>query len=151
MSAFYDDSGPAFPHVIPSPRCDEPHQVIEGLTKREWYATHAPAVVPDWFADANDGLPPLPHIPDTAAALAMVPGSNALSDCDRNEVLAWMRDGVWDLPPHTAEFGRAAQAELERARTEYRDEAARRREAARFIAWRWHYADMMVKGAQAHG
>lgn len=44
------DGGPAFPHLHTACQRINETEYFEGLTKREWFAAHAPKEIPDWFA-----------------------------------------------------------------------------------------------------
>lgn len=123
MGITLKDGGPAFPQKEPL-TSDHP-----GMSMRQWYAAHAPAV-PEWFRLKDDGdWPKVPAVPKEwgtveRAEFAMIKEGSleVCAACDDVQVF-WHR------------------YEPARARLEaWRD----RMKARKFFAWRWFFADQMI-------
>jgi hypothetical protein len=108
---------------------------------RDHFAAHAPEV-PPWFRWAN--LPVGLSITD---ALRLQPGYLSLSMQDIETLRLSDNDGVLeldDLPTHLHAIAAAAN-KASRESWEARSAAEKVREPERFFAWRWYYADQMLK------
>jgi hypothetical protein len=125
------DGGPAFARPMGSaPGRYNASQ--EGMTLREYFAVRAPQEIPDWFKGPALRAIKLP-VPDAAIA---------------DEAAEWNRDPCYDLD------GVFDDGERQRLAREYSDAmnnygseivaAQAEMEVARYFAWRWHYADMML-------
>jgi len=97
-------------------------------TRRDYFAAHAPAEIPSWFAHEQPkrDLPPMPDY-------------RKLDPAHQDIALDWQRDGCFDLPEEIAWFGKEVEAHRE-AKADWDDANY----AARFFQWRWYYADMMI-------
>lgn len=123
MAITLKDGGPAFP-------CATGDFVLnEGMSMRQWYAAHAPAV-PEWFRLKNDSdWPKVPAVPKEwdAAELAeftmLKAGTLELGAVSDDVLVFWRR-----YEP--------ARARLEAWRDKMRQK--------KFFAWRWYYADQMI-------
>lgn len=103
------------------------------MTMRQYFAAHAPHPVPDWFKFRDrEPMPIEPEIPTT------------WTTAQRDEFVRLKNGEVKEFAtdPAVAEFYRPwSQARGDM--NAWRD----RQRAAKFFAWRWYYADMMVAGA----
>lgn len=126
-----DHGGPAFP--VPY----HPQEGIKtvnpkGMKLRAYFAVRAPEEIPAWFKGPALRAVKLP-VPDAAIA---------------EEAAEWNRDPCYDLD------GVFDDGERQRLAREYSDAmdkygseivaAQAEMEVARYFAWRWHYADMML-------
>lgn len=113
--------------VPPARKVDQ----TDGIARRDYFAAHAPEA-PDWFVAKS--LPPKPK--NVLRALAE---AGRIEDKDFFVVNQWAR-GEGILP-----------SELDWLKVEHRSYLEEREAwerdcgAARFFAWRWHYADQMVQ------
>ncbi len=137
---------PAFPHSALLPDGPTMYTDSEGMTLRDWFATHAPTEIPAWFTHGDD-LPPLPGVLYAEVTLEQQTGYAGLSEPDKEHLRQWLMDGSWDLDDHLEAIGNAANSAITQSRQD-RDNAAQQRKADRYIAWRWHYADMMIRSRQ---
>lgn len=118
-----DLSGAAFP--IRGAYAD--HQDL-GMSQRDYFAAHAPESVPDWFKHkpVEHEVPPMPKAED-------------VDPVHRKEVSDWLDDPVFDLSEELGWF-----ADKVKAHEDAKDAARAANRAARYIQWRWHYADLMI-------
>lgn len=105
-----------------------------GITKREYFAAHAPPA-PEWFKPR--GLPAKPVIPDLPP------------DISQEERNKW-----WEIesddPADYAEWPRLAVfARLHRQAIEDRDAWYTKSNIATEVQWRWAYADAVLAGQDA--
>lgn len=132
------------------------HQVLQGFgeglgetlsraaeghpTLRDLYALHAPEEVPGWFEFQGSDAPPLPEAPgglsDRAADLAFRIRGNEIYD------IGWAVAAA-SINETEASSLRAYRDDLIAALSA-RQAHAKTVQAQRFIAWRWHYADLML-------
>lgn len=123
-----ETGGPAFPIVTDYGKRMEN---AEGISARDYFASRAPAEIPDWFQ--IEPLSAAPHLPS----------DEHLTNGQRFECED-LRNGIKEEEDVTIEaltYHReyvAAEAELHQWQMEH--------DAARYFAWRWHYADMMLEG-----
>jgi hypothetical protein len=151
------NGGPAFPgHTVNDTdgNLDDPFGTLlppnaqatySGMSLRDYFAAHAPTEIPAWFVYGDD-RPPIPHILDIGSALALQPGLADLFDFEQENLRQWLYDGSWDLEPKLEAIGHAASKAIAESR-EARRAAEEQREADRYFAWRWHYADNMIRSA----
>ena len=102
---------------------------VPGLTLRDYFAAHAPAV-PDWFVWHAPAHPKLewPRLPKDAPSE------------DLDAVSCYENAGA-DLPEHLRWYAEKKEA------FRYAKEMARNADqTGRVVAWRWHYATAMVAG-----
>lgn len=132
MSTERNDGGPAFPHA---------GHDNDGMSQRDYFAARAPTEIPHWFAHDET---PLPWILPVHTALELQPGFAELSPEGKATLSEWVRDGSWDLDDLLAPIGEAANKAISESRKN-REQAEEEREAARYFAWRWHYADAMLR------
>jgi hypothetical protein len=123
--------GPAYPSEIVAgrgPMGEAVKQHHPGMSLRQYYAAHAPAV-PDWFKYNHDERPPSPHLSELTFDQAV-------------QFKMWMslRPPKEPLDPAVKDF-----IERKKSSKEELDEWRDRMREAKFFAWRWHYADMMMK------
>jgi len=101
-----------------------------GMTLRDWFATHAPAQIPEWFKHATVSWEIPPH-----------PDYTKLEKPEHQELARqWQQDPCFDLPAELSWYGDKVNEHLA-AKSQRKDADA----AARMIQWRWHYADMMLE------
>jgi hypothetical protein len=129
MAITLKDGGPAYPHVIVGD-LGQTREVHEGMSMRQWYAAHAPAV-PEWFRLKDDGdWPKVPSVPDEWGPV------------ERGE-FSMIKDGSM-LPAAACDDVQVFWRRYEPARV--RAEAWRQEmRQKKFFAWRWFYADMMLE------
>jgi hypothetical protein len=132
------DGGPAFPCDTFDPDVKGVDQ-WEGMSLRDWFATHAPEA-PDWFVYTD---PDVPAQLSPREALNQTTGYSMLSKDEQETLYRWVRDGDWDIDSNEA-IGLAAKALLDTNKAE-RDKALRARNFNRYFAWRWFYARYMLK------
>lgn len=124
-------SDPGIPKTtrkVPQPRKLDQTDVI---ARRDYFAAHAPEA-PDWFVARN--LPAKP-----INALRALAEAGRIEDKDFLVVNQWAKgDGV--LPTELDWIKDEHRIYLEQREAWERDCGA-----ARFFAWRWHYADQMVR------
>lgn len=98
------------------------------ISRRDFFAAHAPAEIPDWFKhiEPEKTYPPMPDY-------------KALDETHQELARQWQCDPCFDLPEELAWYGEKVIAH--RAGREDWVDADRR---ARYIQWRWAYAGMMV-------
>lgn len=135
-----DLGGPAFPNVEVSQHHFGQPDGYMGLSARDYFAARAPADIPDWFQIENDT--PMPKRLDRRAALHEV--APELEVEVRNSILNWMSDPCFDMDVAARqEIGDRAFAAMENREAEI-SAWLNRRQARRYFAWRWHYADQML-------
>lgn len=136
--------------VFPVPDCSQnlatgetvSHQSVGGMTLRDYFAARAPAEIPAWFQHPDQFEVPA-QLP-MHEALALVPDWHSLGTHERETLASWVADGCFDLEEKLEPIGQAARALLEVNRKTIESTRANN-EAARFFAWRWHYATNMVR------
>lgn len=108
-------------------------QYYAGMTLRDYFAARAPQPAPDWFK----------HEPSSKRPVA--PDAALLTDAQR-EQLAGLGDyyDFTDVDAEVVAFAEARDAAAE-ALEAWRNEQRR----IKFFAWRWFYADMMIKTREA--
>lgn len=139
-----DDTIPAFPSTNNVRVGEYVTGGHPGMSLRAYFAARAPTEIPDWFIMPADQLPSRVLAIHRDVALEQQCGFATLPEDDKRTLREWLRDGVWDLPERLELIGHGAAAMLEVNRAEVIASEADRR-AAVYFAWRWHYADMMVK------
>jgi hypothetical protein len=143
-----DDGGPAFPIplTIDGPDlADHAARGVAGMTLRDYFAAHAPAlpvgpedrepVYPGWFEfDAEAALGPCPP---------SFPQPEGMTESDWNTLTFYAGEGYAedevdrpDLIPLAREL-----RDRQRARRAWRE----RRDALKFAAYRYAYADLMLE------
>lgn len=118
--------------------------LLPGLTKREYFAAHAPSIVPDWFH----------HIPSFApTAPKLEPPEHLRAHC-----LNWRDDPAWELwdyeegTDEDRAFLRSYQEEWEQhwaATQDWKEEE----QANRYFQWLLWHADNLIAALNenAHG
>jgi hypothetical protein len=127
MSIRLKDGGPVFPAT----EANGLNSGWDGMNLRQYYAAHAPAEIPDWFEFTP--ATPRPAMPDKFTEL---------TDEQRNQLEGlgdWLEETQVDL--EVVEFARRLQKAREETKAWHLA-----KESGRYIAWRWHYADMMLSG-----
>lgn len=109
------------------------HGYAEGMMLRDYFAAHAPAEVPEWFQ----------HVPP-ARDYTPMPKWMDWPEEHHRALRAWLSDGCYDLPDELSAFQEQARQHREDKR--FWDA---RNQAARFIQWRWRYAEMMLEARKA--
>jgi hypothetical protein len=112
-----------------------------------WFAAMAPAETPAWFnfIDPHD----IPKGLGVDEALALDANWHRVSKGAQNEIRQWLDGADWDLEDDVlAEIGSAARERMDQRREEIQ-RTRDANEAARFYAWRWAYAQQMVRGLEA--
>lgn len=113
----------------------------------DYFAAHAPVQVPDWFRHPDAF--PVPPMLGCLEACEADENCARLTPLQRAVLETWL-DGerVEYLPPDLAAIGQAIDErylknalDVEQARTA--------NAAARWFAWRWHYAATMLKAREA--
>jgi hypothetical protein len=99
-----------------------------GMSIRDHFAARAPLEIPEWFVH----VPPPKNFPDQ-------PKVDDAPKKHQQQLRDWIHDGTYDLSAELAYFQVAWNAHIKA-----RDEWKERDEAARYIQWRWHYADLML-------
>lgn len=129
MTIRLKDGGPAFPEQIAVTPTGDTYSGLGGMTLRQWYAAHAPAV-PEWFRLRDDGdWPKVPSVPDEWGPV------------ERGE-FSMIKDGSM-LPAAACDDVQVFWRRYEPSRARF--EAWRNKMKARkFFAWRWYYADQMI-------
>lgn len=135
---------PAFPHSfekIDYPSQEEvgrlvaPHKstvVFHGMSRRDYFAARAPAA-PDWFSfEAGSNPPKYPSVEELSPALQ-----------DQAKLVIGCKMKPRDAEPEVQEFMRRYRP----AKAEY-DAWRRAQQEAKFFAWRFYYADQMIKASQ---
>jgi hypothetical protein len=99
-----------------------------GMRLRDYFAAHAPLEVPEWFrhVEPKKNFPPDADVED-------------LDETHRKLARDWRHDPCFDLPEEIAWWGEKVKAHRA-ARSEWFEADVR----ARFIQWRWAYADAML-------
>lgn len=144
-----DGGGPLFPVVTCDRNLDA--KVIAGADMLDYFAAHAPTVIPTWFEIETDPLPPEPQRLSIFDAASALPAFAALSPGEQGSVLAWLRDGTWDLEGREKaaadEAVAAIHASLEAIEEWKAKQAAwiRQKAVDTFFAWRWFYAHQMLR------
>lgn len=140
-----DDGGPAFPPPW-HPEMGWSPRDAQGMSLRDYFAAHAPPM-PDWFNVAWEPGPDRPEIIDRSPFL-QIPRL-------REAVYAWRK--AWHVPaspPHKltaigeTDQERAWLEEYEKWWDQYFDACEERRnrhERDRYFAWRFRYADQMLR------
>lgn len=112
-----------------------------GISKREYFAAHAPGV-PDWFRYQADGKP-------SEGKRDLPEPEKELTSKQQEEVRAW-KDGLRfsfdNLSEPVREFLLRYQR-IHEANEKFHAWHMRCREE-KYWAWRFYYADMMIKGSQ---
>ena len=101
---------------------------MNGVHLRDYFAARAPAEIPDWFVhvEPSKAFPPMPDY-------------KTLDEAHQKTARDWQCDPCYDLPEELAWYGEKVAAH--RAGKEAWGTANRR---ARYVQWRWAYADMML-------
>lgn len=103
-----------------------------GISKREYFAAHAPNEIPDWFTHTPIGeLPKLPSWQD-------IPDEK-----DKEAIRSWVCDPCWDLPDELMWF-QLKFREVEKEREQWSKDD----QAERYFQWRSHYADTILNHLQ---
>jgi hypothetical protein len=126
--------GPVFPATLPPRPQDTSQRPVQhhGITLRQWYATHAPAA-PDWFKYQSAEAAPV--FPETR----VVPDHWDMAKRTQLDDLKATGFTFAPDPEVTDFFQKCAKAKA--AVDEWRN----RQREAKFFAWRFYYADMMIK------
>lgn len=133
MSVRLKDGGPAFGGMRRIHRqgyATNDFEPVDGMSLRQWYAAHAPAV-PEWFRCEFDELvPKVPPVPIHWTAEL------------RSDFALLREGGIEAAGAHedVREFWKLyepARARLDAWRNRMREK--------KFFKWRWHYADMMLE------
>lgn len=131
MSEQNKNGGPAFPTVD----ANRPEDYgTHGMSLRDYFATKAPADIPSWFKYE----PPteLPSIPDFR------------NELPRELHSEWEGLGDW-LDDHEVDPAVLAFRDRHESALEARDQWLRARETGRYFAWRWYYADAMLRARES--
>jgi hypothetical protein len=113
-----------------------------GMLLMDYFAARAPTEIPSWFHHIDEFEVPLPISRDQA--LAMQPAYSNLSEEERDALRHYMKDRA-DEPNETLmAIGDAAYEAVAKCRQEIKA-AIEANEAARYFAWRWHYALTMIR------
>lgn len=154
------DGGPAYARSAAwSPSGTSASKSQEGATLRDYFAARAPAEIPNWFMwHGQMPVPAVPQVPSVIQALRTAPGFSVLEDIeateDREEQIgeAYICVDTGGEPrPELAEivkFARDMIASAEQAAASARAAARQieaENEAMRYFAWRWHYANQMLR------
>lgn len=115
--------------------------VAFGMTLRDWFATHAPTDIPDWFPWPQE--PAIVNVADRWSIAQADPRWKTLSLENRGRLHDWLRDGCYDLDGAIAAIGHDVEDKHRKLRAQA-DEVANERQRRRYIGWRWTYADMML-------
>lgn len=113
-----------------------------GMLLLDYFAARAPEQIPEWFRPEDAVSVPLPL--GRLDALDMQPGYQALPEADRTALERYMQDAYDEPREEIADFGTAAYAAVAKRREEIKA-AIQANEAARYFAWRWHYALNMIR------
>ena len=97
-------------------------------TPREYFAARAPAAIPEWFVHVE---PPKKFPP--------MPDYMQLDEAHRGIARDWQSDPISDLPEEIAWYG-----EKVKAHREGKWSWNRLNESARYVQWRWAYADLVL-------
>lgn len=111
---------------LPTAPAAVPAQYAATGERRDYFAAHAPADIPAWFQFDTGPKPVLPH-----------PGALSGKHAKQWGVDGWLDES--DVDPEVLAFRERYHAAF-KATDQYEAGHAQ----ARFIAWRWHYADMML-------
>ncbi|MGF6633562.1 hypothetical protein [Paraburkholderia sp. MM6662-R1] len=126
MSAI-KNGGPAFP-------VEWINKIDSGMTLRDYFAVRAPADIPEWFK----------YVPATPRPAVSIPHESLTPE----QYKEWDGLGDWldesDASPEVNAFDE--KYESERAALEAWDAEQR---VARYYAWRWAYADSMLRSRGA--
>jgi hypothetical protein len=118
---------PAFP-----PNAGWEHSEAKGLSKREWFAAHAPIEIPNWFT----------HVPPEKKLTRRPIWLDIDNEQDRETCRHWL-DGEYDLPEHLKWFSdQFSKAYDEEQQWNIENESER------YFQWRVHYADIMLHELQ---
>lgn len=143
--------GPFHPVVV---QTDQGAEHFYGASMRDYLASNAPSEVPDWFKCTGLlELPALPKIPEFIQALKSSPGFDSIKDNGEAvaEALDFLHAG---LEPESqplkdiVAFARdmiGAALDAHKAAEQHRRQVMGENAARRYFAWRWHYADQMLK------
>lgn len=101
-----------------------------GLTKREYFAAHAPEV-PDWFEHKTAPFPKEPK-----SWIDMAP-----DDPFKEEARQWYQDRSYDIASEELQWFQQAWENF----WEERHIWNKQDKANRYFQWRYYYADMMLK------
>jgi len=115
---------PAMPIPLTDGQGFSHHTEADGLTKREYFAAHAPDM-PEWYRIHN--------------RCSILMPEDVLSDVELTDYQEYRRGN----------YGHERYHEGEKASIHYNEECRKHnyKEAMRvFAEWRWHYADMMLEG-----
>ncbi len=135
--------GPAFP-MIRDMRHSPDWDHEPGMNLRDWFATHAPTEIPNWFK--HEPANPRARVLSCEEAVRFAPDFSARTLDEINQAEDWLRDPFSD-PIGRPELVRAcwdAMRAIANSRNLF-ESGARQTEAERYIAWRWHYADLMLQ------
>ena len=119
---------------------------MQDMLVRDYFAAHAPTEVPDWFKHPDQAE--VPELLSNAAALQQVPELAECSQEDKRRLREWMLDPHYDIEQPLMAIGARAFQLKDEVRIE-REAAIAFNRAARWFAWRWHYADVMLKARPA--
>jgi hypothetical protein len=114
---------------------------------RDYFAAHAPQEIPDWFQPPGEPVPAVAHryffLQADERWNALTTEAKRLHLDEHDEMGAEhvsdpvVREVIVSATARTAENHEAVK------------KANARNEAARYFAWRWHYADQMLAARQA--
>lgn len=124
-----ESGGPAFPIVG---RLEEVQTI--GATLRDYFAAHAPSEIPSWFDEYKEIKAPSKPTPPPHATPEQ-----------RRTAAFWIGDPCYDLEgdPILEQFQRDYAAWVKKVH-----EVSRLNKSARYIAWRWYFADQMLSARQ---
>lgn len=108
------------------------------ITRRDWFAAHAPTEIPDWFIESFKWTPK-PVQPNPADDKYLHRDVNPNHAADEMRLRSWMNDGCYDLPEHL----RAFQDDYAKWNKDCEDWDTMNRRL-RFYAWREEYANSMT-------
>jgi hypothetical protein len=137
LSAF----DPAFPLFIPGDGKNPPNAFV-GMTRRDYFAAHAPLEIPDWFS-----FPAFDKHPYIYDFIKSNPVSSAWTEEWSERIVRSITDGI-TLPERVRvavgnealkEFSIAWGKERKRCHILYENW-----HADRYFAWRYYYADRML-------
>lgn len=143
--------GPFHPVVV---QTNQGAEHFYGASMRDFLASNAPSEVPDWFKCTGLlELPALPKIPTLMQALESSPGFDSIKGKAEavDEVLDYLHEGVEPERQPLKDIVAFARDMIGAARDAFKAAEQHRRQvmdenaARRFFAWRWHYADQMLK------
>ncbi len=124
------------PRVFPADPCHCDGEPVggthadAGMMLADYFAAHAPGVVPDWFVHRWTPQEPRPTV-------------DHLSPDDQRRARAWLHDPIYDLSDDPESDLYKYQQAIEAWRSASM-EHERMDAAVRFFQWRWYYANMML-------